>query len=152
LTYEELQLEYEELIVVEMDLNDVKGLKGLYVDGCVAIEKSLTRTEKGCVLAEEIGHYLTTVGNILNQKDLSNRKQERKARLIAFDIQVGLKGIIEAYEASCTSLYMAADYLGVTEEFLLEAIENYRMKYGMLAKFDNYIIYFEPSLGVMRLF
>jgi hypothetical protein len=152
LTYEELQFEYEELLVVEMDLNNVKGLKGLYLDGCVAIEKTLTNTEKGCILAEEIGHHLTTVGDILDHEDTSHRKQEKKARMVAFDMQVGLRGIIDAYESGCTSLYMTADYLDVTEEFLKEAIDNYRMKYGLCIRMGGYIIYFEPSLGVMRIF
>ena len=36
--------------------------------------------EKASVLAEELGHYYTTVGNILDQEDAGNRKQEHKAR------------------------------------------------------------------------
>jgi len=152
LTYEELQSTHADLLVIEMDLHNVKGLKGLYVDGCIAIEKALTNIEKGCILAEEVGHHFATVGDILDQKIAANRKQEHKARMIAYNLQVSLSGIIESYEAGCTSLYMTADYLDVTEAFLREAIENYRMKYGLCTKFDEYLIYFEPSLGVMKLF
>jgi hypothetical protein len=145
-------MQYEDIFVVETNLKEVKGLKGLYIDGCVAIEKTLNATEKSCVLAEEIGHHLTSSGNILDQTIASNRKQEHKARMIAFDLQVGLNGIIEAYEAGCTSLYMTADYLCVTVELLTEAVEKYRMKHGLYAKHGDYIIYFEPVLGVMKLF
>lgn len=152
LTYEDLQLKHTDLLVIEMDLHNVNGLKGLYVDGCIAIEKTLTNTEKGCIFAEEVGHHLTTVGDILDQKNVSNRKQEHKARMIAFDLQISLSGIIEAYESGCMSLYTTADYLDVTEDFLKEAIENYRMKYGLCTRFDGYLIYFEPSLGVMKMF
>lgn len=35
-----------------MDLYEVNGLKGLYVDGCIAIDKNLSTTEKGCILSE----------------------------------------------------------------------------------------------------
>lgn len=151
MTYDELQILYEDVFVVETDLSHVKGLKGLYVDGCVAIEKSLTDTEKSCILAEEIGHHLTSSGYILDQRDTKNRQQEHKARMIAADIQVGLNGLIEAYEAGCNNSYAVANYLGVTEMFLKEAIDCYRSRYGLCAAIDNYIVYFEPSLGVMKM-
>lgn len=51
----------------EMDLSEVSGLSGLYFNGNIAIEKKLTQTQKTCVLAEELGHHYTTVGNILDQ-------------------------------------------------------------------------------------
>lgn len=151
MTYDEMQMLYEDVFVVETDLSHIEGLKGLYVDGCVAIEKSLTVTEKSCILAEEIGHHLTSSGNILDQGDTKNRQQELKARTAAADIQIGLTGLIEACEAGCNSAYTVANYLGVTEIFLKEAVDSYRSKYGLCATIDNYIVYFEPSLGVMKM-
>jgi len=151
LTYEDLQIKYDELLLLEVNLSEVDGLKGLYADGCIAIKKTLTVAEKGCILAEGIGHHLTTIGDILDQSNINNRKQEYKARIIAYEFQIGLYGLIESYEARCTSLYMMADYLDVTEEFLHEALEYYKSKYGLFAKLDNYIIYFEPSFGVMKI-
>ena len=81
----------------EMDLSDVPGLKGLYYNGNIAIEKKLTQTQKACVLAEELGHHYTTVGNILDQSDPAARKQELHARLWAYNKMVGLHGIVSAY-------------------------------------------------------
>ncbi|MFU0828666.1 MAG: Peptidase-M78 domain-containing protein [Lachnoclostridium sp.] len=150
MTYEDLQKEHENLFVKEMDLYQVKGLKGLYVDGCIAIDRKLTLKEKSCILAEEIGHHLTSVGNILDQNDGNNRKQEYRARLISYDIQVGLEGIIKCYEAGCNSLYTMAEYLDVTEEYLKDALEAYKNKYGTYVKYKNYIIYFTPCLGVLK--
>jgi hypothetical protein len=152
LTYEELQSDHGDLFVLEMDLCEVNGLKGLYMDGCAAIDKNMTNREKGCVLAEEIGHHLTSSGDILDQDIISNRKQEYKARMTGYDIKIGLQGIIEAYEAGCHNIYDIAEHLDVTEEFLHDAIKNYRSKYGLFAKTDGYIIYFEPALGVMKIF
>jgi hypothetical protein len=152
LTYDELQVLYEsEITIVEADLHEVKGLKGLYIDGCVAIDKHLTETEKSCVLAEEIGHHLTTSGNILDQTKVVNKKQELKARLVAYDIKVGLAGIIKSYEAGCKNIYEMSCYLDVTEDFLKDALKCYRKKYGVYIKIDSYIIYFEPYLGIMKL-
>lgn len=34
----------------------------------------------------------------------------------------------------------------------IEAINLYREKYGLYATVDNYVIYFEPYLGVAKLF
>ena len=68
------------------------------IKGCkIAIRKDIpTSIEKACVLSEELGHYYTSSGDILNQHDLNNRKQEYKARLAAYDKMIGLKGIIDA--------------------------------------------------------
>lgn len=103
------------------------------------------------MLAEELGHHHTTVGNMLDQSDTGNQKQELRARIWAYNKLIGLNGIINAYRHGCCSLYDAANYLDVTEEFLSEALEYYKNKYGICTTIDNYVIYFEPSLGVFEL-
>lgn len=150
MTYEDLQKQHNNLYIHEMDLYEVKGLKGLYIDGCIAIDKNLTQREKGCILAEEIGHHLTSVGDILDQSNDNNRKQEYKARLVSYDIQIGLQGIIDSYEAGCTSLYSMAEFLDVTEDYLNEALDTYKNKYGVYVIYNEYIIYFMPCLGVLK--
>ena len=45
-----------------------------------------------------------------------------------------------------------AEHLDVTEQFLQNAIDCYRSKYGICVQVDNYVIGFEPSLYVMELF
>lgn len=151
LTYEEMQKSHTDLNIVEMDLSEISGLKGLYYAGNIAIEKNLSSTEKSCVLAEELGHHYTTYGNIMDQKDIQNRKQELRARLYGYDMQIGLIGIIECYKHHCRSLYEMAEYLQVTEEYLQEALECYSRKYGEnLVTIDNYAIRFVPSLQVME--
>ena len=107
--------------------------------------------DKACTLAEELGHYYTTVGNILDQSSASIRKQERRARIWAYNKMIGLNGIIRAYEHGCRSKSDMADYLDVTEEFLQEAINCYTEKYGLYKEIDNYMILFQP-LGVLELY
>ena len=151
LTYDELLdvADHLDLLVKEKPL---KGYDGRIKGHKIAIRKDIpTLKEKSCILAEEIGHYLTTSGNILDQDNECNRKQEYKARATAYDIQIGLTGIIDAYESGCTSSYMMADYLGVTETFLSDAMEYYRRKHGVYTRLSSYVIYFEPSIGVMRM-
>lgn len=118
----------------------------------VAIRKDLkTTTEKGCILAEELGHYHTSTGNILDQTDIANRKQELHARAWAYDKMIGLNGIISAYKHGCRTRYDIAQFLDVTEDFLCDALKYYSSKLGIYTRIDNYIIYFEPTLGVFEL-
>lgn len=150
MTYEGLMIESEkhDLIIREKDL---PGYKGRIYKNRVAIRRSIPTVEKACILAEELGHYHTTTGNILDQSKVENRKQERKARIWAYNKQIGLLGIVKAYQQGCRNRYEVAEYLGVTEEFLDDALKAYRSKYGIYAIVDNYIIYFEPAIGVMEI-
>ena len=54
LTYEEMQILHDDLNIVEMDLSEVSGLKGLYVNGHIAINAKMSDIEKACVLAKEL--------------------------------------------------------------------------------------------------
>ena len=120
-------------------------IKGLYLDNHIALSKDLrSDTQKRCILAEELGHYHTTVGDIIDQSSDANRKQELRARLWSYNKLIGLHGIISCHKAHYTTSYEMADYLGVTEEFLQEAIQCYRSKYGLCVQYDNYVIYFDP--------
>lgn len=126
-------------------------IKGLYCDGNIALNKNLNTNEKACVLAEEIAHHVLNYGDITDLSSVSNRKQERCARLMAYDRMIGLMGIVSAYKAGCTNAFEIAEYLGISEAFLCEALETYKAKYGESTTVDNYIIYFEPCLGVFEL-
>lgn len=149
MTYEELLAESEaqNLIVKEKEL---PGYNGRIYKNRIAIKKNLNRTEKKCVLAEELGHHYTSVGNILDMSDSGNRKQERQARLWGYNRLIGLTGIIKAFRAGCQSRHEMAELLDVTEEYLQECIDCYRDKYGEYVEVDNYMICFIPNLAVIE--
>ena len=152
MNYEDLLKEADEegLIVREKNL---PGYDGRIYLNRIAIRKDIqTQTQKACVLAEELGHHYTTVGNILDQSDPTARKQELRARLWAYNKMVGLHGIISAYRHHCRTLADMAEYLDVTEQFLADCLETYRQKYGCCVELDNYVIMFEPVLAVMEKF
>lgn len=117
----------------------------------IYLRKDMNTTEKTCVLAEEMGHHYTTVGNILDMESIQNRKQERQARLHGYNRLIGLVGLIEAYEHGCQNRYEIAEFLEVTDEFLEECIECYRDKYGIGTTVDNYYIAFIPYLMVGKI-
>lgn len=77
-------------------------------------------------------------------------KQEFRARLWAYDKQIGLSGLIYGYRQHCRNRYELAECLDVTEEFLQEAVDCYHKKYGCFVEIDGYMIFFEPSLAVME--
>ena len=114
------------------------------------LRKDMNTAEKSCVLAEELGHYYTTVGDILDMNVSENRKQERQARLWGYNRVIGLFGLIRAYEHGCKDKYEIADYLDVTEEYLEDCINCYRDKYGEYKIVDNYTIYFIPNLMIFK--
>lgn len=145
MNYEELQdkARKDGIDVVEYSFNSNK-IKGLYCDGVIAVNKDMNQSEKSCVLAEEIGHHCTSSGDILDQSKVENRKQEYRARLYGYNLKIGLTGLVRAYEAGCRNLYEMAEYLDATEEYLMEAIDCYKSKYGLYASIDNYLIYFQP--------
>lgn len=127
-------------------------IKGLYSDEVIWINKNIpTNIEKACVLAEELGHYHTSAGDILDQTKISNRKQELRAREWAYEKLVPLSSFVQAHKNGIRNRYELAEYLGVTEEFLDSAIKRYKEKYGLYYSIKNYTICFEP-LGVMELF
>lgn len=151
MNYEELQIQAckDGIEIIEYHFKS-SNIKGLYCNGTVALNEDMTQVEKSCVLAEEIGHHCTSSGDILNQTDIMNRKQEYRARFYGYNLKIGLIGLIKAYEAGCRNLFEMADFLDATEEYLKEAIQCYKSKYGICAVVDNYIIYFEP-FAVMKI-
>lgn len=136
------------LVVKEKPLQAYNGrIKG----NRVAIRRDMPTIQKTCVLAEELGHSQTGYGDILDQTSVSDIKQEQHARLWAYNKLIGLQGIIAAYKHGCTSLHEMAEFLEVTEEFLNDSLTAYRQKYGCYTTIDNYVICFEPALGVLEM-
>jgi len=115
---------YREGLVVKekpLQFNDgrIKGNR-------IAIRQSLdTSRQKACILAEELGHYHTTVGDILNQNDTNNRKQEYAARRWAYQKLVPEENIRFALMDGHTEIWDMAEYLDVDEVFLREALKFY---------------------------
>lgn len=128
---------YEDLLddahMIDLDVIEKhfkSNAKGLCKGAKIGIRKDMPKVEKACVLAEEIGHYQTTVGEIIDQRDTGNRKQEKKARKWTVDKLISIEDIFTAAENNCKSIFEFAEYLKVTEEFLYEALEVFKQRYG----------------------
>ena len=130
----------------------IEGYNGLIRNRRIAINKNLTQTKKTCVLAEELGHYHTTHGNILDQSCIKNRKQERRARGWAYERLIPVSSLVKAYLEGNSTRYEVAEFLEVTEEFLEDTIQYYKEKHGSHYKLGNYLICFEPLAVYRKIF
>ena len=151
MTYDELLIAADEegLIVKEVPLHSGDG-------GCrgrrIAIRQDIpTLKKKADVLAEEMGHYHTTVGRIIEQDSVMARKQEREARLWAYKVQLPLLDIVRACQAHCSNMVEMSEYLNISEDTIRDALELYRQKYGRgTSVLGDYYIQFEPYLDVFE--
>ncbi len=134
------------LITKEKDLQAYDGrIKGRRV----AVRRTIpTQRRKAAVLAEELGHHFTSTGYILGD-DTDARKQEQRARLWAYNLQIGLPGLIAAYKAGCITVYDAAEYLDVPENFFRDAVTCYHSKYGSQVCCEDYVIVFDPHFEIL---
>lgn len=150
---------YESLLVVAENLNLTvyetrfkSNAKALLKGNLIGINKELTEVEKVCALAEEIAHHLIGSGDILDQRDIRNRKQELRARQMSYFDLVPLSSIVNAYKARISGRHEIAEFLGVTEDFLQHSINRYTEKFGLAVVYEEkYIIRFDP-LGVAEIF
>ena len=149
LNYDELISEAEQmgLIVKEKPLQSADGR---ILNNKIVIRDSLDELRKKCVLAEEIGHYLKNAGDILDQRNTSNSRQEDRARTWAYDMLIGLDGLVSAFECGCQTKFDVAEYLDVTTAFLDDALKKYKERYGIVVKYKEYFIYFYPCLAVLK--
>lgn len=97
----------------------LKSSDGRILNDRIAIRESLSNSAaKACVLAEELGHYYTTAGDIIDQHDATNRKQENVARQWAYKKILPIENILFALQDGHTDIWDMAEYLDVDEAFL----------------------------------
>lgn len=152
MTYENLLIEADSINVMVKEKPLTSG-DGLCFGNRIAISNKLkTDSQRTCVLVEELGHFHKTVGNITDSTKVDNIKQEAIARQWGYKKLVGILDIIRSFEHGARDRFEMAEYLNVTEEFLDEALTYYKRKYGIRCEIDNYIVFFEPNLGILKMY
>lgn len=150
LNYEDLLNEYagDDLVIKEKPL---QSSNGRIYNNRIAIRYDMPTVDKTCTLAEELGHYYTSSGDILDQENVSNRKQEHRARMWAYDKLLPLQLFILAFKHDCRSIHETAEFLEVSEEFLIECVGAYYSKYGTYLEFNGYLLMFsETGLNISK--
>ncbi len=150
MNYEELLNECadENLVIKEKPL---QSSNGRIYNNRIAIRHDMNTVDKTCTLAEELGHYYTTTGDILDQTNVANRKQEHRARMWAYEKLLPLQLFILAFKHGCRSIHETAEFLEVSEGFLLECVGAYYSKYGTYLEFNGYLLIFsETGVGISK--
>ncbi len=129
--------------VIESDLGIDKPF-GKCIGNLIIINNRVNECEKLCVLYEELGHFNLTVGDITDQSDLNNRKQESIARRWSYEKLISPEDIINAIISGIDNIYDLAEILNVTEDFLIQSIEHYKKKYGIYYVGKTHLLTFEP--------
>ncbi|MVX63122.1 hypothetical protein GKZ28_05345 [Clostridium chromiireducens] len=151
--YEKLLIEAEKegIEILEINLGTNKKC-GKCIDNTIIINNNLSNVEKHEILAEELGHYKTSIGNIIDQSKIKNRKQEFKARRKGYKFILEPLDLIYAFKFGCNNINEMADFFEITLRELLNIIEDFRKQYGIGKKFGKYYIRFEPNLGFSEIF
>lgn len=89
-------------------------------------------------VAEEIGHYETTVGDISGQDGLNERRQELQARRYGYMLLVDLDSLIACYKNEIKTPWELADFFECNVSYIWKAIDAYRLKYGESFDYKGY--------------
>lgn len=141
---------YENILIANDNLDIMETchlpskLSGVTFDDMIFIRDNMDRVHKLETLAEEIAHLHITYGDIRDQSKLVNRKYELKARRLGCEMVITLDGIIDAFHAGVCNLHEMACHFEVSNDYVLKAIEHYKMKYGLDVYYKGYVIKFEP--------
>ncbi|KRK34410.1 hypothetical protein [Loigolactobacillus bifermentans] len=122
--------DYPELQIKYVDMPDKLG--GFIYGTTIFLDKNRSEDELIAILYEEIGHYKTTVGNIIKD-GLGCAKQERTARVWGMKQHLSPE-TLEKYSAqNIDSDYEVANELGVKVSYLHDIGAVYGYKYKHLA-------------------
>lgn len=119
----------ENIILEEINLTS-SNIEGIYfkvpdLPPTIGINKSIVNDSKKYIstLSEELGHYFTTSGDLIencktyNEKLFRNKK-EKKAKLWASDFLISDEEFVQALNNCIISIYEMADHFNVTEEMI----------------------------------
>lgn len=152
---EQLYQEIDDQNISLIKHNLPSRLKGIYyaakdIPPLIALNNNIQNSqEETCILAEELGHYYTSAGDLVSVKkdSISIMQQENKARRWAARRIITPEKLIEAYEKNIQSLHDLADYLNITEEFLIWSLNYFKVFYGHSFKYDEiYTIFLDPIM------
>ncbi|GAX07182.1 hypothetical protein IWT25_02530 [Secundilactobacillus pentosiphilus] len=105
------------------------GLKGLTINDKIIISADLSDCEKLQWLYEEIGHALTSAGDITDYHAGSNCQQEKRARKWGMEHHIPYKEIMKYKKDSYETDYDIANDLGVQIDYLHTVGFMYGLKY-----------------------
>ena len=104
------------------------NIKGTMAKSIILLPSSASQGEQAEILAEELAHHQLSRGNILDQKNLSNRKQEKLARELAYRHILPPEKISEALSLGYQTVAEIGEYTGLRPLFVQVVMESYQQK------------------------
>lgn len=155
-------IEKENIIVEYVDFSPT--IQGLYykADGCqpiIGINENIVSNKRlfTCVLAEELGHHFTSVGDSTAEYySLAHRinlnKTEALALRWATQFLLPLDEIIDAIKQGLTNMAELSDFLDVTDGFLIERFKFIAKKQAYIKIEENLFVVLTslPNLYLFR--
>ncbi|MBM7577706.1 ImmA/IrrE family metallo-endopeptidase [Jeotgalibacillus terrae] len=139
--------QYPEL-VIEEDKHMHPKLPGVIVDNYIAINKNRSLYEKHFILAEEIGHYLTTAGDITKLNTLPKLKAEIIARRWGYEKILSLDDLVSCYEKKHLTAEDVSHDFEIELNDLKTILDYYFDRYGPSVRHKEYIINFDPFIVI----
>lgn len=124
-------------------------VRGLLIGRDILIDKHLKKAERIVTLREEIDHYQMNVGNIIDILDLSKLKQELLARWSTYEKLLPYDMIISSIKSGVANVHEFAEYCELPEDFVVEAVNYYRQRYGEV-NHKGYSIKFGKQLRLFK--
>ena len=103
----------------------------------------ITSPQRATVLAEELGHFHTTPIDLFTAPEHLQRQYELRAAVWAANEVAPLSSIVQAWQTGVRSHWELAEYLGVTEEFIVRALELHSARCGLSTRVGEYLITFD---------
>lgn len=102
-------------------------------------------------LAEEIGHWETTVGDIHEMATLNDYQQELSARQFGYMTIVSLDGLIDCFRNEITTPWDIADYFECDVQYIWNALNTYKIKYGENFDYKGYNFDLRQGFNMARI-
>ena len=116
----------------------------------IQICPSASYAERACLLAEELGHHFTSVGNtVIHPDSITLSRSEERAFRYSINRLLPLDRVAEALCKTPRSLHELAEDLGVTVDLLRHALVFWEATCGLYFEGEDYVLMFNPT-GVYK--
>jgi len=127
----------------------VGGYKGLLVRKAglayVFVDPGASRRTRAAILAEEFGHYKTSVGDtVRGSDDIRICRAEDRAMRAAVDMLVCPEEVIRAIRFGVNNWYELSEHLDLPEQFLRQAVEVWQHRYGPVYTTADSVLWMDP--------
>ena len=131
---EEMMNDYSELkFNFKKDMHNKHG--AFIIDTDIYINKNNSYENIIGHIAEELGHYETSVGDLSILDTIEKKQKEKRARQYGYRYLVSLDELITCYKLGLTEYWEIAEFLEITPKYLWSSINYYKDAHGLI--FDH---------------